>query len=326
METRIRPAGVKDAFDEALRLLASGDVVGVPTETVYGLAGDATRGEAVARIFEAKGRPSFNPLIAHVDDLAMARRIAVLDDVAEGLAERFWPGPLTMVLPLAEHSPVHPLATAGLPTVAVRMPSGTMRSLVQALGRPLAAPSANRSGRVSPTTALHVKTSLEGRVPLVLDAGPCAVGLESTIVQIAEDAIRLLRPGAVTAENLQHVTGFPVRVGGDGNIVAPGQLSSHYAPSGRVRLDVSHVEAGEYLIAFGPRRIAGEEGAAGRIDLSPSGDLREAASALFAALSQFDDPTITRIAVAPIPHEGLGVAINDRLARAAAPRAREDNR
>ncbi|MFD2237235.1 L-threonylcarbamoyladenylate synthase [Aureimonas populi] len=320
MDTRILSAQAQGAIDEAVRCLGAGGLVAVPTETVYGLAGDAMNGQAVARIFEAKGRPSFNPLIAHVCDLDMARQIAALDAVALALAERFWPGPLTLVLPLAASARVHPLVTAGLSTVAVRMPKGPASEIIRRLGRPLAAPSANRSGRVSPTTADHVNRSLGGRIELILDAGPCAFGLESTIVKPEGGELLLLRPGAVTVEEIEDAIGLPLRTASGSGIQAPGQMASHYAPAGQVRLEARHVEAGEHLVAFGSGRVEGEEKAASRIDLSPDGDLREAAANLFAALARLDAPDVERIAVMPIPRHGLGLAINDRLARAAAPR------
>ena len=321
MRTEIRPADDPDGFEAARVLLAAGELVALPTETVYGLAADATNGVGVARIFEAKGRPRFNPLICHVGDLAMARSIAVVDGVAERLASAFWPGPLTIVLPLAEGSPIHPLAIAGLATVAVRMPVGVAGRLAAALGRPLAAPSANPSGRVSPTSAAHVKRGLEGRVGLILDEGRAPIGVESTIVRPNGDRLVLLRAGAVDRAALASATGLVVVDPEEGAVIsAPGQLRSHYAPHGRVRLDAASVAAGEYLIAFGPGALPGAANAIRTINLSPSGDLAEAAANLFAALSAFDDPAITAIAVAPVPRRGLGEAINDRLARAAAPR------
>lgn len=321
MRTDIRPADDSESVQTARAMLAAGELVAIPTETVYGLAADATNGVAVARIFAAKGRPRFNPLICHVGDLAMARSIAILDPVADALAAAFWPGPLTIVLPLAEGSPVHPLTTAGLSTVAVRMPVGVAGTLASALGRPLAAPSANPSGRVSPTSALHVKRGLDGRVGLILDGGAAPVGVESTIVRPQGDRLTLLRAGAVDRDALAEVTGCSVVDPEEGAAIsAPGQLRSHYAPHGRVRLDARAVAPGEHFIAFGPRPLPGAEHAVRTINLSPSGDLGEAAANLFAALAAFDDPGITAIAVAPVPRHGLGEAINDRLARAAAPR------
>jgi L-threonylcarbamoyladenylate synthase len=305
---------------QLLQCLASGGLAAVPTETVYGLAADATNGDAVARIFEAKGRPTFNPLISHVADLAMAQEHAEFDEAALRLAARFWPGPLTLVLPLRPRSAIHPLALGGLSTVALRMPQGPLRDVVAALGRPVAAPSANRSGRVSPTDADHVLRTLEGRIDLVVDGGPTSEGLESTIVRAENDRIVLLRPGTITAADLKTATGLPVRRRADGErIDAPGQLLSHYAPHGSVRLNASAPRAGEYWIAFGATQAAGHP--PDRVfQLSARGDLREAASRLFAALSAFDSPDIDQIAVATIPTGGLGEAINDRLRRAAADR------
>ncbi|KQT88533.1 L-threonylcarbamoyladenylate synthase [Aurantimonas sp. Leaf443] len=320
--TKVRPADDPHAEAEALDLLRAGQLVAIPTETVYGLAGDASSGEAVARIFEAKGRPRFNPLICHVADLAMAEELSPLGPLARRLAQAFWPGPLTIVVPRREGAPVHPLATAGLATVALRCPQGVGARLASALGRPLAAPSANPSGRVSPTTAAHVASGLAGRLALVLDGGPCGVGVESTIVAPrGDEALVLLRAGGISRAELSAATGVPVldRAAGAA-VTAPGQLASHYAPQGHVRLEATSVRAGEAYIGFGPGEVPGLDGACAALSLSPSGDLREAAANLFAALKAFDDPAIAAIAVAPIPHEGLGEAINDRLRRAAAPR------
>ncbi|KQX20189.1 MULTISPECIES: L-threonylcarbamoyladenylate synthase [unclassified Sphingomonas] len=298
---------------EAAALIARGLPVAVPSETVYGLAGDATSGEAVAAIYAAKGRPSFNPLIVHVTDIAMAERVAILSALARRMAAHFWPGPLTMVLPIAPGSPVASLATAGLSTVAVRMPSHpAIRALIAASGRPLAAPSANASGSISATRADHVARSLAGRIPLVLDDGPTAVGIESTIVAVEDDRLRLLRPGSITIEMLSQASGVPVVAAGDTAIEAPGQMASHYAPSKPVRLGALAPRDGEYLIGFGA--IAGDA------CLSPAGNLAEAAARLFDLLHAADQSAATAIAVAPIPADGLGLAINDRLRRAAAPR------
>jgi len=310
--TRILPAD-EAGIAQAAALIARGLPVAVPTETVYGLAGDATSGEAVAAIYAAKGRPSFNPLIAHVTDPDMAARIAILLPSALRLADRFWPGPLTMVLPAAARSPIASLATAGLPSVAVRMPAHpVMRALIAAIGRPLAAPSANASGSISATRAEHVARSLDGRIPLVLDAGPTAIGIESTIVAVGQDRLRLLRPGSVTAAMLEEAAGMPVDTADGGSIEAPGQMASHYAPSKPVRLGVAVAQAGDYHIGFGP--------VIGDASLSPSGDLAEAAARLFNLLHIADASDAPAIAIAPIPETGLGLAINDRLRRAAAPR------
>ncbi len=309
------------ALEEAVRLVHAGVPVAVPTETVYGLAADATNGAAVARIFEIKGRPRFNPLIVHVADLEMARTIAVFSPLARRLAGAFWPGALTLVLPKAPGSPVHDLVTAGLDTVAVRMPKGFAATLIAATGKPLAAPSANSSGRLSATSAHAVANDLGGRVALVVDDGVCDVGLESTIVKVGADgSLALLRPGGITAQEIEAVAGVPLaRREGPGAIEAPGMLESHYAPNAPLRMDAQGVLPGEGLLAFGPKRIAGADKAAAIVNLSPAGDLREAAATLFAALAALDAKA-RRIACEPVPMAGLGEAINDRLARAAAPR------
>jgi L-threonylcarbamoyladenylate synthase len=291
------------AIAEAARLIAAGQCVAVPTETVYGLAADATSGEAVAGIYAAKGRPSFNPLIVHVADLAAAEEIAAFNDAARDLAARYWPGPLTLVLPLKPESGIASLVTAGLPTIAIRCPAHpAMRALLRATGKPLAAPSANASGTISPTRAEHVAKSLGERIELILDAGPCAVGLESTIVAVeADGSLRLLRPGPVD---------LGLAAANGGGIEAPGQLASHYAPAKPLRLNASKARAGEWLIGFGDVK--------GNDTLSATGDLTEAAARLFDALHRADASDCARIAIAPIPLDGLGNAINDRLARAAA--------
>jgi L-threonylcarbamoyladenylate synthase len=310
LETQILPYS-PDTIAIAARLIAEGQPVAVPTETVYGLAADATSGAAVAGIYAAKGRPSFNPLIVHVPDLAAAQALADLPEAAVRLAEAFWPGPLTMVAPLRAGAPIAALVTAGLPTVALRVPAHpAMRDLLAACGRPLAAPSANASGTISPTKAPHVLRSLGGRIPLVIDAGACAVGLESTIVAVEPDRLRLLRPGPIAPETLAAVAGLPVAgVGGDA-IEAPGQMLQHYAPGKPLRLDAVEATSGEWLIGFGA--------VAGDVSLSASGDLVEAAARLFELLHAADAGPSARIAVAPVPDEGLGLAINDRLRRAAA--------
>ena len=293
---------------EAAALIRAGQPVAVPTETVYGLAADAADGGAVARISEAKGRPSFNPLSVHVLGMAEAETIAIFDDRARALAERFWPGPLTLVLPLRANAPIALLVTAGLPTVAIRAAAHPiMRALLAATGRPLAAPSANASGRISPTRAVHVLASLRGRIPLVLDGGATEHGLESTIVAVREDRVDLLRPGPIPADALgAHVE---PRAG----IEAPGQLASHYAPTKPLRLNATEARPGEWLIGFG--RVAGDA------TLSACGDLTEAAARLFDRLHEAEAAPAPRIAITPITVEGLGAAINDRLQRAAAPRA-----
>ena len=299
---------------EAARLLAAGELVAFPTETVYGLGGDARSDTAVARIFEAKGRPSFNPLIVHLPDLAAVERVALVTPRARDLAQAFWPGPLTLVLPVIEGA-VSPLVTAGLPTVAVRVPAHPLaHALLQAFGGPVAAPSANPSGRVSPTRADHVVEGLGGRIAAILDGGPCVVGLESTIL-IADPEPILLRPGGLPVEALEAALGVKLALAAEGDKpTAPGQLASHYAPSARVRLDATKAEPGEVLVGFGPVK--------GRLTLSETGDLVEAAARLFHTLQEADllaGPG-GGIAFAPVPDTGLGRAINDRLRRAAAPR------
>ncbi|MEL6609098.1 MAG: L-threonylcarbamoyladenylate synthase [Pseudomonadota bacterium] len=296
---------------EAARLLRDGALVAFGTETVYGLGGDATNAAAVAAIYTAKGRPSFNPLIAHVCDLAQAQDIAELPDWALALAADHWPGPLTLVVPVRSGT-VADLVTAGLPTVAVRVPAHpTARALLKAVGRPVAAPSANPSGRISPTTAAHVMDGLSDRIAAVLDTGPCETGLESTIVGAdAQGHPALLRPGGLSIGAIEGSLGQRLAAAGPG-ITAPGQLSSHYAPDAAVRLNVTEPAEGDFMIGFG---VVG-----GDINLSPAGDTTEAATRLFSALHQAN-ASGRAIAVAPIPKTGLGVAINDRLARAAAPR------
>jgi len=305
---------------EAARLLREGQLVAFPTETVYGLGGDATNDRAVAAIFEAKGRPQFNPLISHVLDAAAAQKFVRWNDTAEKLAARLWPGPLTLVLPRSPGSPISLLATAGLDSVAIRAPSHPVaQALIRAAGLPIAGPSANRSGAVSPTRAEHVAESLGARVPLILDGGPCLVGVESTVLDLTTDTPTLLRPGGATREAIEAVIG-PIAVSdalpsGDQARKSPGQLASHYAPSRPVRLNAHDVGADEGLLAFGPAIPAG---AVLTYNLSPSGDLGEAAANLFAMMRALDRPGIGRIAVMPIPETGLGLAINDRLRRAAA--------
>jgi len=302
-QTRVLPYG-PEAIAEAAALIATGQIVAMPTETVYGLAADATHGEAVARIYEAKGRPSFNPLIVHVPGLDEARKIGRLDAQAEALAERHWPGPLTLVVPLRENARIASLVTAGLPTIALRAPAHpAMRDLLARTGRPLAAPSANASGRISPTRAPHVLASLGGRIPLIVDGGATAHGLESTIVAATGGALRLLRPGPIDL-------GLDLRAGG--GVEAPGQLASHYAPSKPLRLNAEEAGADEWLIGFGD--VSGDS------TLSANGNLVEAAANLFERLHEAEASAAARIAVAPLPEEGLGAAINDRLRRAAAPR------
>jgi len=308
------------AMAKALVLLGEGEPIGIPTETVYGLAADATNGAAVTRIYEAKGRPSFNPLIAHVSSMEMAEANAVFDPLSRRLAERFWPGPLTLVLPLRAGSPIHPLVTAGLETVGLRMPTGFAAELIREFGRPLAAPSANRSGSVTGTTAQAVAADLGNRIRLVVDGGPSRVGVESTIVKVEGDRLRLLRPGGIASEQIEEAAGVALERGLASGIEAPGMLASHYAPSARVRPDADAVGPGEALLGFGPRRVPGAERAAAVLNLSERADLAEAATNLFGYLKALDHRGATSIAVEAIPHHGLGEAINDRLRRAAAPR------
>jgi L-threonylcarbamoyladenylate synthase len=310
--TEIRPYG-KAAIEQAARLIREGLPVAVPTETVYGLAADATNAEAAARIYAAKGRPSFNPLIVHVGDLAQAERIGVFGEAARAVAQAYWPGAVTLVVPLREGSGLASAVTAGLETVALRCPSHeVMQALLAAAGRPLAAPSANASGGVSPTSAGHVLKTLGGRIPLIIDGGNTPLGLESTIVRVEGDALTLLRPGPVAFDDIAAVARLRGETAFSGRIEAPGQLESHYAPAKPLRLNAEQAEPGEWLIGFGS--IAGDD------TLSASADLAEAASKLFEALHRADAQGRPRIAVAPIPERGIGVAINDRLRRAAAPR------
>lgn len=313
----------KEAIARAVAVLGQARPVAVPTETVYGLAADACDAKAITSIYETKGRPRFNPLICHMADLAMAERYAAFDPISRLLAESFWPGPLTLVLPLVAGSTIHPLATAGLDSVGIRVPRGFTGDLIRAYGRPLAAPSANSSGRISPTSADHVLADIGPRIELVVDGGACPVGVESTIIKVEEGRIRLLRPGGIPAEAIERVTGLRVdrlKPAGTAAIEAPGMLASHYAPDCPVRLNQRAVAPGEAVLLFGGKAVEGIEKAVLVLDLSPTGDLGEAASNLFAYLKQADQSGVSAIAVTPIPDEGLGEAINDRLMRAAAPR------
>lgn len=311
-QTRVLPLS-DAAIAEAARLIGEGQPVAVPTETVYGLAADATSPEAVARIYAAKGRPSFNPLIVHVPDLQAAEGLGCFSPAARAVAEAFWPGAVTLVVPLQPEAGLAPAVTAGLGTVALRCPAHpAMQKLLAASGKPLAAPSANASGRISPVTAEHVLGSLAGRVPLILDGGTASQGLESTIVRIHGIGVALLRPGPVDVADIAAVAGLAETKAGPG-IQAPGQLASHYAPSKPLRLNALAADAGEWLIGFGS--------VSGDATLSPGGNLREAAANLFSALHQAEASAAERIAVAPVPDDGIGRAINDRLRRAAEPRA-----
>jgi L-threonylcarbamoyladenylate synthase len=306
-------------LERAAAALRAGELVAFPTETVYGLGAIATNDLAVARIFEVKQRPRFNPLIVHVTGPEAARSLARWNDLADRLARRFWPGALTLVLPRVPDSPLSLLVGAGGDTVALRAPSHPVaRALLEATGLPVAAPSANRAGRVSPTTAEHVAEELGDRIDWIVDGGPCPLGLESTVVDASGEAPRLLRPGAVPRQVIEAEVGaLDASPSEAGRPRSPGQLSSHYAPGRPLRLDVDRVCPDEALLAFGPMPL---QGAAVTSNLSPSGDLTEAAAHLFAMLRDLDQPGVTAIAVMPIPGDGLGEAIRDRLARAAAPR------
>jgi L-threonylcarbamoyladenylate synthase len=307
----------------AARYLAAGGLVAFPTETVYGLGADATNAAAVARLYEAKGRPSFNPLIAHVRDIAAARQIGRFDATAMALAEAFWPGPLTLVLPKTKGCAVADLATAGLDTIAIRLPAHPLaREILHAFGGPVVAPSANLSGHVSPTTAAHVQSDLAGRIDLIVDGGAVDLGVESTIVGCF-DAPMLLRPGGLPRGEIERLLGRPLKQppqdpdSGSGQPLAPGMLASHYAPRTRVRLDAASVAPGEALLAFGSNAVRGVDAAAAVMNLSAQADLSEAAANLFGYLRALDAIGARAIAVMPVPHHGLGEAINDRLRRAA---------
>ena len=321
-KTRILPAS-DAAVAAAARILAEGGLVAFPTETVYGLGADATNPAAIAHLYQAKGRPAFNPLIAHVGELAAARGIARFDAAATALAEAFWPGPLTLVLPKTLACAVADLATAGLDTIAIRIPAHPVaRDILRVFGGPVVAPSANISGHVSPTTAAHVQSDLAGRIDLIVDGGPVAVGVESTIVGCFDQPM-LLRPGGLPRAEIERVLGRalvqpPADAESDsGQPLAPGMLASHYAPRAKVRLNAVTLEAGEALLAFGLGAISGIDAASVVMNLSERGDLNEAATNLFGHLRALDGKGAHTIAVMPIPHEGLGEAINDRLRRAA---------
>ena len=322
LKTPILPAG-EAAVAAAARSLADGGLVAFPTETVYGLGADAGNATAIARLYQAKGRPAFNPLIAHLSDLGAAQRIAHFDATALLLAKAFWPGPLTLVLPKTTDCAVADLATAGLDTIAVRLPAHPVaRDILRAFGGPVVAPSANLSGHVSPTTAAHVQSDLSGRIDLIVDGGPVAVGVESTIVGCFEE-LRLLRPGGLPRGEIERVLGralvqAPQDADNDsGQPLAPGMLASHYAPRTAVRLNASSVEPGEALLAFGPATVPGIDAARSVMNLSARGDLNEAAANLFGYLRTLDTKGAHRIAVMPVPRHELGEAINDRLRRAA---------
>ncbi len=321
-----RLAADSAGFAEAGALLRAGGLVAFPTETVYGLGADASNGHAVAGIYEAKGRPRFNPLIIHVTRIEEAERLAVFSPLAEKIAHQFWPGPLTLVLPKRENAAISDLALAGLSSIALRVPSSaTARAIIEASGRPIAAPSANRSGHVSPTLAAHVLDDLEGRIDAVVMGEAAEVGVESTILSLLDDRAILLRPGGVTRTDLAAILGYEPEAmdepHDDKAPLAPGLLKSHYAPEAQLRLDAETIEAGEVALLFGTFRPKGLEAAKLSINLSPRGDLKEAAAALFSALRLLDQSGASVIAVAPIPDFGLGEALRDRLARAAAPRS-----
>lgn len=310
---------IAPAFEKILEKLADGGQIAIPTETVYGLAADATNGLAIAGIFERKGRPKFNPLICHVSDIAMAKKYGELDALAVKLCEEFWPGPLTIIVPELENSDMHELVTAGLGTIGLRCPDSLSRQLIGKFGKPLAAPSANKSGGISPTTAAHVAAEYEGEDLLVLDGGPCVVGLESTIVAIDNGTITMLRPGAITAEMISKVTGVEMlSYEANGKILAPGMMKSHYAPNAQVELNVTNPSIDCGYLGFGATSPKNNK----TINLSAKNNLAEAAANLYASLKALDEMGVDTICVHPIPQEGLGIAINDRLMRAAAPRAK----
>ena len=322
LTTQILPAN-EAAVADAARCLREGGLVAFPTETVYGLGADATNPAAIARLYQAKGRPAFNPLIAHVGDIEAARRIARFDATATALAEAFWPGPLTLVLPKTTDCAVADLATAGLDTIAVRVPAHPVaREILRAFGGPVVAPSANLSGHVSPTTAAHVQSDLAGRIDLIVDGGAVEVGVESTIVGCF-DVPMLLRPGGLPRGEIERVLGRALRqlpddaANDSGQPLAPGMLASHYAPRTPLRLNAVSVEPGEALLAFGPATVPGMEAAAAIMNLSPRSNVDEAATHLFGYLRALDAKGARAIAVMPVPHHGLGEAINDRLRRAA---------
>ncbi len=304
-------------ISKAAKLLLRGDVVAFPTETVYGLGADATNDTAVAKIYEAKGRPSFNPLIVHLPNLKAVQRYAILPDIGSLLADRFWPGALTLVLKRKEKSKLSKLVSAGLNTVAIRIPAHAgARDLLRVVDKPIAAPSANASGKLSPSEAKHVATSLDGRISLILDGGPCPVGLESTIIDVSTDIPTLLRPGGISVEAIEDVLGRSLSIASSDDEApkSPGMLTSHYAPDSQIRLNITEPNADESLLGFGE-----VEGAT--LNLSPTGDTREAAANLFKMLHDIDKLSSGKIAVSPVPNTGLGVAINDRLKRAAAPKS-----
>ena len=307
----------ENAENLAREVFKAGGLVALPTETVYGLAADAKNGEAVASIYEAKGRPSFNPLIIHCDSLEMAMQYGEFCGQALKCAKHFWPGPLTLVVPYKKDAGLSDLVRAGLDTVAIRVPMGKARDIIRTYQKPIAAPSANLSGKISPTTADHVVAQLNGRIDLILDGGPASVGLESTIVSFVEGKPILLRPGGLSTETLEdHIGAFLHHSTPDAEIKAPGMMLSHYAPNATLRLSATEIDGEDGALTFGAAKLDARH----VLSLSESGDLKEAAANLFSCLTQFDELGVERIAVSPIPTSGLGLAINDRLARAAAPR------
>jgi len=312
-KTKVIAAHDHGAIALAVEYLIAGALVGMPTETVYGLAADAYNATAIRAIYEVKGRPAHNPLICHVADIAMAKRIVTVSKTAESLMHAFWPGPLTLVLPRFENEKISDLISAELNTLAVRCPAHPVaRRVINKLGHPIAAPSANPSGKISPTSARDVLEGLEGKIPLILDGGTAGIGIESTIIGIEGDKITLLRPGTITADEISDVAGHPIFDRNSDQITAPGQLVSHYAPNALVRLNATHKSDDEVFIGFGSAK--------GDMTLSKNGDLKEAAHVLFATLRAADKSGCASIAVAPIPNVGIGIAVNDRLKRAAAPR------
>ncbi len=314
----------EDSMAKAVLSLHQGLLVAFPTETVYGLGADACNEKAVASIFAAKGRPSHNPLIIHVKDLATAQRYGRFNELALKLADHFWPGPLTLVVPRFEGAGLSPLVSAGLATIALRVPADKVaRALLEGFDGPVAAPSANRSGLLSPTEAEHVEEMLGDQVSLILDGGPCERGIESTILGFEDGLPVVLRSGTLPIEQIEAVSGIKTQIASAGSrdqLTAPGQLSSHYAPNARLRLEAANAFEGELMLAFGADAPKDRPG----VNLSPAGDLTEAAANLYAYLHLLDDTGVKTIAVMPIPHEGVGVAINDRLKRAAAPRSDEE--
>ncbi len=303
-------------YKRAAEMLVAGDLVSFPTETVYGLGADARNNRAVAKIFAAKNRPDFNPLIVHVCDTSHVTDYVLMNDIAHVLANAFWPGPFTMVLPKKEASGLSDLISAGLDTVAIRVAKNHIaHELLKTFGGPIAAPSANKSGHISPTTAQHVDGEFGDELQMIIDGGACDNGIESTIVQIEEDRVILLRPGNITIDDIEKITGNPLILGGDGiKPTSPGQLESHYAPNAKMRLNVSVPRESECLLAFS--NAPDHPG----LNLSPTGDLTEAAANLFSMMRELDKSEYSTIAVSPIPDTGLGLAINDRLKRAAAPK------